>query len=54
MATLRVPAAAFDAVIVSLQRGNIRVTDLTSSRAVAGGRLRLELHTVRGHVQPSG
>ena len=54
MATLRVPAAAFDRVSVSLGRGNIRVSDLTRSRVVATGRVRLELHTARGQIQPSG
>jgi len=54
MATLRVPAAAFDRVIVSLGRGNIRVSDLTRSRVVAAGRVRLELRTARGRVEPPG
>jgi hypothetical protein len=54
MATLRVPAAAFDRVSVSLGRGNIRVADLTRSRVVATGRVRLELHTARGQIQASG
>jgi membrane-associated PAP2 superfamily phosphatase len=54
MATLRVPATAFDRVSVSLGRGNIRVSDLTRSRVVATGRVRLDLHTARGQIQPSG
>jgi hypothetical protein len=54
MATLRVPADAFDRVIVSLREGNIRVTDLTHSRVVATGRVHLDLRTARGHIQPSG
>jgi membrane-associated PAP2 superfamily phosphatase len=54
LATLRVPAAAFDAVIVSLRRGNIRVEDLTGSQVVARGRVRLELRTTRGHIQRPG
>jgi len=54
MATLRVPAAAFDRVSVSLGRGNIRVSDLTRSRVVATGRVRLDLHTAHGQIQPSG
>ena len=54
LATVRVPAAAFDRVIVSVQRGNIRVSDLTRSHAVVEGRIRLELRTVRGHIQPPG
>jgi len=54
MATLRVPAAAFDRVSVSLGRGNIRVSDLTRSRVVATGRVGLELHSARGQIQASG
>jgi membrane-associated PAP2 superfamily phosphatase len=53
-ATVRVPAAAFDHVIISLHRGNIRVSDLTRSHLVAAGRIHLELRTARGHIQPSG
>ena len=52
-ATVRVPAAAFDRVIVSVGRGNIRVDDLTRSRVVATGGIRLELRTARGHIQPT-
>jgi membrane-associated phospholipid phosphatase len=51
MATLRVPAAAFDRVVVRVRNGNIRVSDLTSAHEVRGGRLRLELRTGRGHIQ---
>jgi lipid A 4'-phosphatase len=54
MATLRVPAAAFDRVSVSLGRGNIRVSDLTRAGVLASGRVHLELRTARGHIQPSG
>jgi membrane-associated PAP2 superfamily phosphatase len=54
MATLRVPAVAFDRVSVNLGRGNIRVSDLTRSRVVATGRVRLDLHTTQGQIQPSG
>jgi len=53
-AIVRVPAAAFDRVIISLHRGNIRVSDLTRSHLVAAGRIHLELRTARGHIQPSG
>ena len=52
MATLRVPAAAFDRVSVSLGRGNILVSDLTRSHVAAAGRIHLELRTGRGHIQP--
>ncbi|HEY2341112.1 MAG TPA: phosphatase PAP2 family protein [Steroidobacteraceae bacterium] len=54
MAILRVPAAAFDSVIIVVGRGNIRVSDLTRARVAAAGSIRLELHTARGHVQPAG
>lgn len=54
VATLRVPAVAFDRVSVSLGRGNIRVSDLTSCRVAATGRVSFDLHTARGHIQPSG
>ena len=51
--TLRVPAAAFQRVIVDVKRGNIRVTDTTRVGVVREKRLQLELHTARGHVQLS-
>ena len=54
LATVRVPADAFDRVVVSLGRGNIRVSDLTQARAAASGGVRLELRTARGHIQRSG
>jgi membrane-associated PAP2 superfamily phosphatase len=53
LATLRVPAAAFDSVTVSLRHGNIRVNDLTSSHVVTEGSIHLELRTARGHIQPA-
>jgi hypothetical protein len=53
LATVRVPAAAFDRVIVSVHQGDIRVSDLTRSRVVASGRLRVELRAARGHIQPT-
>jgi lipid A 4'-phosphatase len=53
MATVRVPAAAFDRVVVDLQQGNIRVSDLTRSHVVATGQIHLELRTPRGHIQPT-
>jgi len=54
MATVRVPAPAFDSVSVTLRRGNIRVTDLTRAHVAATGRIQLELRTARGHIQPGG
>ncbi len=53
VATLRVPATAFERVIVDVQRGNIRITDATRSGVVREKRVQLELHTGRGHVQVS-
>jgi hypothetical protein len=53
MASLRVPADAFDRITVSLVQGNIRVSDLTPSHVVAGGRVHLELRTARGHIRPA-
>ena len=53
LATVRVPAAAFDRVIVSVHQGNIQVNDLTRSQVVAEGSIHLELRTARGHIQPA-
>jgi lipid A 4'-phosphatase len=53
LATVRVPAAAFDRVMVFVRRGNIVVSDLTRSRVVAAERIHLELRTARGHIEPS-
>jgi lipid A 4'-phosphatase len=54
LATVRVPAAAFDHVLVSVHHGNIVVSDLTRSHVVSAERLHLELRTARGHIQPPG
>lgn len=51
--TLRVPATAFDRVIVEVQRGNIRVSDTTRTGVVGEKHVQLELHTAHGHVQLS-
>ena len=53
MASLYVPAAAFDRIVVKLHKGNIRVNDLTSTHRARGAGLQLELHTGRGHIQTS-
>jgi membrane-associated PAP2 superfamily phosphatase len=50
--TLRVPASAFDHVSVAVQRGDIRVSDLTRTQVVKSGTLQLQLHADRGHVEP--
>jgi lipid A 4'-phosphatase len=50
-ATVRVPAGAFERVVVRLQRGNIRLSDLTRAGVVASGHIRLELRTDHGHIQ---
>jgi lipid A 4'-phosphatase len=49
-ATLRVPAAAFERVIVRVGRGNIRVADTTHALGASPGRVQLELHTDRGRI----
>ena len=51
LATLAVPANAFERVIVNVGRGNIQVTDATQAGLVAQRRVRLELHSGHGHVQ---
>ena len=53
VATLRVPATAFQRVIVDVQRGNIRVTDMTRTGVIREKQVQLELHTARGYVQLS-
>lgn len=49
-ATLRVPAAAFERVIVRVARGNIRVADTTRARGASERAVQLELHTDRGQI----
>jgi lipid A 4'-phosphatase len=49
-ATLRVPAAAFERVIVHVGRGNIRVADTPHAHAARAGTVQLELHTDRGQI----
>jgi len=49
-ATLRVPAAAFERVIVRVGRGNIRVADRTRARGASAGAVALELHADRGRI----
>jgi hypothetical protein len=51
VATLYVPAAAFDRVSVAVRRGDIRVSDLTRAGVVRERRPQLDLHTDRGYVQ---
>jgi lipid A 4'-phosphatase len=48
---LRVPGRAFGRVMVRVQRGDIRVTDATSSGVVRSQGVLLRLHTAQGHVQ---
>jgi hypothetical protein len=52
-ATLSVPAAAFDQIVVSLGAGNITVSDLTRGHEAAAGNIHLVLRTARGHIQQS-
>jgi lipid A 4'-phosphatase len=51
VATLHVPAAAFDRLRVAVHAGNIRVSDATRAGVVDTRRIRLELHTDQGDVQ---
>ncbi len=50
-ASLRVPAAGLEQVVVRLRQGDIRVTDSTRASVVSRGILRLDLHTGAGHIQ---
>ncbi len=50
-ASLRVPAAALERVVVRLGRGDIRVADETRGRVVERGVLRLDLATGAGRVR---
>ena len=55
LATLYVPASAFDRVSVAVHRGDIRVSDMTRAGVVRDRRLQLDLHTDSGHLQlPAG
>jgi hypothetical protein len=51
VATLRVPASAFDRVSVAVHRGDVRVSDTTQAQVVRAGLLQLNLHTDRGRLQ---
>ena len=42
-ATIRVPPADLERIVVRLQHGDIRITDTTSARVVATGRLRFDV-----------
>lgn len=50
-ASVRVPAAGLEQVVVRLRQGDIRVTDATRARVVATGALRLDLQTGAGHIR---
>ncbi len=50
-ATLMVPPAQLQRIVVRLQQGNIHVTDATRSGVVRSGILQLDLHTDSGSVQ---
>ncbi len=50
-ALIRLPLLDFRRIVVQLDRGNIKVTDLTQRRAVGRGRLQLQLETKTGYVQ---
>jgi membrane-associated PAP2 superfamily phosphatase len=53
-ASLRVPAAGLEQLVVRLRQGDIRVTDATRAGVVTQGTLRLDLHTGAGHIQSPG
>lgn len=50
LVTLTVPLGGLRRVAVRLERGNIRVRDMTAGGAVRSGRVRLDLHTASGRV----
>jgi lipid A 4'-phosphatase len=50
-ATIRVPPAELERIVVRLRQGDIRITDTTRARLVASGRLHLDLRTEAGHLQ---
>ncbi len=50
-ALIRVPLLDFRRIVVQVDRGNIKVTDLTQRGAVRRGLLQLELETKTGYVQ---
>jgi membrane-associated PAP2 superfamily phosphatase len=51
VATLRVPASAFDRVSVAVHRGDVRVSDATAAQVVGAGLLQLQLHADHGHIE---
>ena len=53
-ASLRVPAAGLERVIVRIGAGDIRVTDATRAGVVSSGALRLDVSTGAGHVRAPG
>jgi lipid A 4'-phosphatase len=50
-ATIRVPPADLERIVVRLQHGDIRITDTTRAHVVASRRLHLDVGTGAGHVQ---
>ena len=53
-ATVMLPAAGLQRVVVRLERGNIRVRDETRNGVVRRGVVQLDLMTADGHVQTPG
>ena len=49
--SIRLPIGALRVLRVRVQRGNIRLADLTRTRVMAHGQLRLEARTAHGRVQ---
>jgi lipid A 4'-phosphatase len=52
--SLRVPAGQLERLVVTVDRGNIMVTDATQAGVIKQGQLRLTLRTHRGVVQQPG
>jgi len=53
-ATVLLPSAGLQRVVVRLEHGNIRVRDETRNGVVARGVVQLDLMTADGHVQAPG
>jgi hypothetical protein len=53
-ATIHLPPAELQHVVLRLRHDNIRVTDVTRDRIVKSGTIQLDLHSAAGHVRQSG
>jgi membrane-associated PAP2 superfamily phosphatase len=52
--SMKVPAGLLERISVRIQRGNIRVRDMTRAAVVESGKLKLDLRTASGRVQSPG